>query len=118
MRTWRVMAFGLPRLVRAARLATLPFTPTCVPGALPGDVSAHPTLRLIAVPLFLLPLPQYLRSKSRAGVVALPPLMPQGIQRTMYLVPPSEEVCRQLGISWQVCSDCLLALIVPMALGR
>ena len=58
---------------------------------------------------------QYLRTKSRAGVVALPPVQPSGTQRTLYLVPPSEEVCRQLGVSWQACSDCLLALVVPMA---
>jgi hypothetical protein len=61
------------------------------------------------------PVLQYLRTKTRAGVVALPPVLPSGTQRTLYLVPPSEEVCRQLGVSWQSCSDCLLALIVPMA---
>lgn len=63
------------------------------------------------------PSPQYLRSKSRAGVVALPPLAPAGLQRTLYLVPPSEGVCRQLGVSWQGAGECLLALVVPMAVG-
>lgn len=60
----------------------------------------------------------YLRSKQRAGVVALPPLAPAGPQRTLYLVPPSEDVCRQLGVDWQVAADCLLALVVPLAMGR
>lgn len=77
-----------------------------------------PSLLLPRQPPSSLPLAQYLRSKSRAGVVALAPLAPLGVQRTMYLVPPSEEVCRQLGISWHTSSNCLLALIVPMAIGR
>ncbi len=58
---------------------------------------------------------QYLRSKSRAGMVVLPALAPSGLQRALYLVPPSEDVCRQLGVAWHTCSNCLLALVVPMA---
>lgn len=48
-------------------------------------------------------------------MVALPALAPSGVRRALYLVPPSEEVCRQLGVAWHTCSDCLLALVVPMA---
>lgn len=61
---------------------------------------------------------QYLRSKSRAGVVALPPLASSGQQRSLYMVPPSEEVCRQLGVSWQGTAGGLLALVVPLAAQR
>lgn len=62
---------------------------------------------------------QYLRSKCRAGVVALPPLQQAGgaastVQRTLYLVPPSQEVCSQLHIPWEGSSECMLALVVPM----
>ncbi|PSC71891.1 proline-glutamic acid-and leucine-rich 1 [Micractinium conductrix] len=44
---------------------------------------------------------QYLRSKSRAGVVVLPPLPPQAagqgmLQRTLYLLPPSPEASQRL----------------------
>ena len=51
-------------------------------------------------------------------MVALPPLAPGGLQRTLYLVPPSEDVCRQLGVPWQGAAECLLALVVPLALQR
>ena len=71
----------------------------------------HARMHACALP----PAPQYLRSKGRAGMVALPALAPSGVRRALYLVPPSEEVCRQLGVAWHTCSDCLLALVVPMA---
>ncbi|KAL4440580.1 hypothetical protein ABPG75_003581 [Micractinium tetrahymenae] len=62
---------------------------------------------------------QYLRSKSRAGVVTLPALQPappaRPVQRTLYLVPPSQEVCSQLGAPWEACADGMLALVVPLA---
>lgn len=63
---------------------------------------------------------QYLRSKARAGVVALPPLVPSGQQRSLYLVPPGEEVCRQLGVPWQggQAEYALLALVVPLGVQR
>ena len=62
---------------------------------------------------------QYLRSKNRVGVVTLPALQQAAlasaapVPRTLYLVPPSEEVCGQLGMDWQACcTHCLLALVV------
>jgi hypothetical protein len=59
----------------------------------------------------------YLESKDRAGVVELPPVVPVG-ERTLLLIPPSEEVCRRLGVSWPPVSSgmsrgCMLGLIVP-----
>ena len=63
-----------------------------------------------------LPSAQYLRSKVRVGVVALPALQQATaaapVQRTLYLVPPSEEVCGRLGMDWQASTHCLLALVV------
>jgi hypothetical protein len=59
----------------------------------------------------------YLENKDRAGVVELPPVVPVG-ERTLLLIPPSEEVCRRLGVSWPPVSSgmsrgCMLGLIVP-----
>lgn len=59
----------------------------------------------------------YLQSKDRAGVVELPPVVPVG-DRTLLLIPPSEEVCRRLGVNWPPVSSgmsrgCMLGLIVP-----
>jgi hypothetical protein len=64
---------------------------------------------------------QYLRAKGRAGMVALPPGgngggggtggAPQ--QRALYLLPPSEAVCRQLGVAWPDAAQGLLLLLVP-----
>lgn len=68
----------------------------------------------------LLDFAEYLRSKARAGVVALPPLVPGGQQRSMYLVPPGDEVCRRLGVTWHGLSGEyeLLALVVPLHVQR
>lgn len=82
--------------------------------------------RALALPTHLPrrgPLPlshlQYLRSKSRAGVVALPATQPappaRPLQRTLYLVPPSREVCAQLGAPWEAAAEGMLALVVPLA---
>ncbi|GLI70445.1 hypothetical protein VaNZ11_015358 [Volvox africanus] len=58
----------------------------------------------------------YLLDKNRAGVIkleaaaGLPP-------RTLYLVPPSEQVCAALGAEWTAGEPFLLALVVPTASG-
>ncbi|EFJ46262.1 hypothetical protein VOLCADRAFT_121079 [Volvox carteri f. nagariensis] len=58
----------------------------------------------------------YLADKNRAGVIkleaaaGLPP-------RTLYLVPPSEQVCAALGAEWSTGEPFLLALVVPTAGG-
>ncbi|GFR45310.1 hypothetical protein Agub_g6670 [Astrephomene gubernaculifera] len=58
----------------------------------------------------------YLAEKNRAGVIkldaaaGLPP-------RTLYLVPPSEQVCSVLGAEWTPRDPFLLALVVPTAGG-
>lgn len=81
--------------------------------------SRLPHLATLLVPVPGIPPLQYLRSKSRAGVVTLPatqqapPARP--VQRTLYLVPSSQEICSQLGAPWEACTDSMLALVVPLA---
>lgn len=53
----------------------------------------------------------YLLSKSRAGVIKLPASGDRG-PRTLYLVPPSEVVCRSLGVVWEP-RDLVVAVEVP-----
>ena len=56
---------------------------------------------------------RYLGGKQRAGVVPLPPAPGVG-PRTLYLLPPSEGVARQLGVPYEA-RDLMLALVVPAA---
>jgi hypothetical protein len=57
----------------------------------------------------------YLRAKRRAGVVALPPA-PGAPPRCLYLIPPGEEACRQLGLGWPLArGECMVALVAPVA---
>ncbi|KAG2482783.1 hypothetical protein HYH03_018321 [Edaphochlamys debaryana] len=58
----------------------------------------------------------YLADKNRAGVIKLD--ASAGLPaRTLYLVPPSEQVCGALGAEWTPREPFLLALVVPTASG-
>eukprot|EP00887_Chlorella_sp_A99_P002290 scaffold10.g2290.t1 len=59
----------------------------------------------------------YLQAKSRAGLVALPPLGAGGPGRSLYLVPSSPQACAALGVPWEGAQHCMLALVVPAAGG-
>lgn len=57
----------------------------------------------------------YLQGRGRAGLAALPPLVPSGQPRALYLVPPSPQACAALGVPPDACHECILALVMPGA---
>ncbi|KXZ45286.1 hypothetical protein GPECTOR_56g382 [Gonium pectorale] len=75
----------------------------------PADASAGPKLADFV---------SYLADKNRAGVIKLDASPAASLPpRTLYLVPPSEQVCAALGAEWTPLEPFLLALVVPAAGG-